>query len=49
MRSQEISAAMVAKARYLASVEEGYTVACYFANQEIRHGPRKTRRPVVER
>ena len=49
IRSQENSAVVVAKARYLASVEERVTVLCFLADQEIGLGPRKTRKPVVER
>ena len=48
MRSQDNSAAVVAKARYLVSMEEQETVGCFLEDQEIGQGPRKTRRPVVE-
>ena len=40
IRSQEISVAMVAKARYSASVEELDKVLCFLANHEIGEGPR---------
>ena len=49
MQRQEISAIVVAKARYSATVEEQDTVAYFFADQGMGHGPRKTRRPIVER
>ena len=47
--SQDIFAAVVAKARYSAFVEERATVVCFLDDQEMGEGPRNTRRPVVER
>ena len=40
MQRQEIFATVVAKARYLASVEERDKVLCFLADHEIGKGPR---------
>ena len=40
IRSQEISAAMVAKAQYLVSMGERDKVLCFLADLEIGKGPR---------
>jgi len=40
IRSQEISATVVAKARYLASMEERDKVLYFLADHEIGEGPR---------
>lgn len=48
IRSQEISAAMEANARYSASMEERETVGYFLEDQETRLGSRNTR-PKVER
>ena len=48
MRSQETSAAVVARARYSASMEERATMLCFLEDQEIGEGPRNTRRPIME-
>jgi len=49
MRSQDNSAAVVAKARYSASVEDLDTMLCFLEDQEMGLGPRKTSKPVVKR
>ena len=49
IRSQDTFGAVVAKARYSASVEDRATVVCFLDDQEMGEGPRKTKRPVVER
>ena len=49
MRSQDTSVVVVARAQYSASVEERATMVCFLEDQEIREGPRNTRRPIVER
>ena len=48
IRSQDNLAAVVAKARYSTSVEEREIVGCFFDDQEIGQGLRKTRSPKVE-
>ena len=42
-------AAVWAKHRYSASVDERATVDCFLEDQEIGLGPRKTQNPLVER
>ena len=49
MHSQDNSAAVVAKARYSASVEDQDTMLCFLEDQEMGLGPRKTSKPVVKR
>ena len=49
IRSQDTSVAVVAKAQYSASVEDRATVVCFLDDQEMGEGPRKTKRPMVER
>ena len=44
-----ISAVALANALYSASVLDLDTVACFFAHQEIKLGPKKTAKPPVER
>lgn len=43
-----ISAVALAKALYSASVLDRDTVACFFAHQEIKFGPKKTAKPPVD-
>ena len=43
-----ISVVAVAKARYSDFVELLNTTYCFFENQEMRFGPRKTHTPVVD-
>lgn len=47
--SQTISAEVSVIARYLASVLERETTACFLLRQEIREDPKKMQHPVVER
>ena len=48
MRSHANSAAVEAKARYSASVEDRETVDCFLEDQEIGLEPRKITIPVVD-
>jgi hypothetical protein len=45
---QRISEEVTARLRYSASVDDRETVGCFLADQEIKLGPRKIAKPVVD-
>ena len=48
LQTQLSSAVVLARDRYSASVEDRATVHCFFALLDIRLGPRKTQKPLVD-